>query len=460
MILYIQFPPFMKFGERRIGINIDRYAVISTLSHHPHGIVWLAEHKSIGVKRIIKGIPKSLIASGGTGEAEILKNLAHQSIPELYDIFEYEDYLCLVEEYFEGESLTELCRSRLLSSKEVIDFITQICSIIQYLHTLPEAVLHLDLKPDNIMIDGGKIRLIDFGSAIRLKGNSRGKTVSRGFTAPEQGARLKVDRGTDVYALGKVLEFMVSHSNAGEDITRRLRKISDCCCTEKPWKRVSSAETMLKMLKKLKRSETDKRHMPQKPAHKAGDGCRTVGVIGLGPRSGTTHVAIALANYLADVKGFEVCLVEKSDHSDINLIPEVIRATRNSDSEPVRINGVTYLTSGFAYEGEFLKNRRFDCIVYDLGSNLKKAELTLSDCDTEIAVGSAAPWREEEYRYFVQNTAQGEDERITKIMINPADTKMMRNMTAGRIGMFPFPFEPDPMHPGKETIKILERAIG
>ncbi len=401
-----------------------------------------------------------MTAACGTGEAEILKNLAHQSIPELYDIFEYDDYICLVEEYFEGESLTKLCRSRLLSSKEVIDFITQICSIIQYLHTLPEAVLHLDLKPDNIVIAGGEARLIDFGSAIRLTKDSRGRTMSRGFAAPEQEARLKVDRATDVYALGKVLDFLIAHSNAGEDITRRLRKISDCCCTQKPWKRVSSAKTMLKMLKKLERPETDKRYTPQKPAHKAGDRCRAIGVVGLGPRSGTTHIAIALANYLADVKGVEVCLAEKSDHNDIDRIPGIIRAGRNSGTEPVRINGVTYLTSGFAYDGRFLKNRRFDCIVYDLGSNLKKAEAVLADCDIEIAVGSAAPWREEEYRDFAQNTSQGEDERITKIMINPADAKMLRTMTAGRIGMLPFPYEPDPMHPGKETIKILGRAIG
>ena len=417
------------------------------------------EHKSIGVKRIIKGIPKYLAAGCGTGEAEILKSLDHQCIPELYDIFEDEDHLYLVEEYFKGESLTELCSSKLLSSKEVFDFIIQICSIIQYLHTLPEAVLHLDLKPDNIIISGGKACLIDFGSAVRIGGDSRGKTMSRGFTAPEQEARLKVDRGTDVYALGKILEFMVSHSRIGDEAARRFRKISDCCCTDKPWRRVSSAGTMIKMLNRIGRLETGDIHTPRNRA-KAADGvCRAIGVVGLGPRNGTTHVAIAMANFLADVKGFEVCLAEKSDHSDMEKLPELMKGGRERGTGPVKINGVTYLTSGFAYDRSILNNGKFDCIVYDLGSDIKRAELTLMNCDTEIAVGSAAPWRAEEYLSLTRPEGANNSTRKRMILINPADARAMRMITAGTIRLLPFPYEPDPMHPGKKTIKILERAI-
>ena len=400
-----------------------------------------------------------MAAGGGAGEAEILKRLDHQCIPELYDIFEDEDYLYLVEEYFKGESLTELCKSRLLSFKEVLNHITEICSVIQYLHTLPEAVLHLDVKPDNIVISGDKACLIDFGSAITMDNNTHGRTMSRGFAAPEQEARLKVDRGTDVYALGKVLEFMVAHSKMGDDAARRFGKIIDCCCTDKPWKRVSSAGTMLKMLNRIRKSETDKAHAEQSTADKTNCSCRSVGVVGLGPRNGTTHIAIAMANFLADVKGFKVCLAENSDHNDVSLLPEIMERSRNAGGGPVKINGVTYLTSGFAYDGKLQKNGKFDYIVYDLGSDMRKAELTLMNCDTEIAVGCAAPWRSEEYLTFRRTYGQAGDERKRIILINPAEARSMRMIAAGDIGMLPFPYEPDPMHPGKDTVKILERAI-
>ena len=439
--------------------KIDRYAIISTLSRHSRSTVWLAEHKSIGVKRIIKGIPRDPDGSrAGTREAEILKSLNHQCIPELYDVFEYENYICLVEEYFKGESLASVCTHRLLSSKEVSEFIIQICSIIQYLHELPEAVLHLDIKPENVIISNGRACLIDFGSAVMLKDNSGGKTMSRGFSAPEQEACLKVDRAADVYSLGKLLEFMLSHSSIGEAAAGRLMKISASCSSSKPWKRVSSAGTMLKMLKKQRRSETEEKS-PEQTAGSLPGSCRSIGVIGLGPRNGTTHVAIALANYLADVKGFEVCLAEKSDHSDIGRIPELIEAGRDSDAHPVRRNGVTYLTAGYAYETGFFKNKRFDYVIYDLGSNAHRAESVLMKCDTEIAVGSAAPGCTGEYLQKGKEFGQGDGNRKRLILINPADRSIMKRLSTGDLRVLPFPYEPDPLRPGKETIKVLERAV-
>ncbi len=451
-----------------VDSNIDRYKVISTLSTHPHSTVWLAEHISLGVKRIIKGVPTDLAREGGAAaEAGILKDLDHPDIPEVYDVFEENGYFCIVEGYFGGESLARLCTHRLLSSTEVFDFITQICSIIRYLHGLTPAVLHLDIKPENVIISDGRARLIDFGSAVRRSDLRNCDSMSKGYAAPEQEAGLAVDCGSDVFALGKLLDYMAAHSSADKAAREVFKRISGRCCEKKPWRRVSTAETMLKMLNKHRRTETRDKSFKGRSARRSPAEGVKIGVFGLGPRCGTTHVAIALANCLAGSLGREVCLTERSDHDDLAKLPALMREGAEGKG-PVRLNGVTYLTAGYAYDARITEDTSFDAVVFDLGCNTKKAEALLSDCDIRIAVAGAAPWREKERESCkgsaaavetLEETGENGTDKGTVLFINPADERLMRDIRGVGVRMLPFPFEPDPMNPGKQTKKILERAI-
>ena len=360
--------------------------------------------------------------------------------------------------------MAQLCTHRLLSSKEVLDFITQICSIIRYLHGLSSAVLHLDIKPENIIISEGRARLIDFGSADRLKSGRSCDSLSRGYAAPEQEAALAVDCGTDIYALGRLLDFMLTHSSASGDARTGLKRIAQRCCERKPWKRISSAKIMLKMLNKRRKTETKEKDASWESSRSSTAGGVKIGVVGLGPRCGTTHIAIALANCLADVRGWEVCLTERSDRSDLAKLPAIRRETEEGRG-PAEIGGVTYLTSGYAYDREIGAGDRFDAVVYDLGCNAAKAEKMLSRCDIEIAVAGAAPWREKERESCrgsvaaVDNSGETGTDTERVLFINPADERMMKELRGTGIAMLPFPFEPDPMNPGKETVKVIERAI-
>ena len=439
-----------KGGETQ---SIDRYIIISTLSSHPHSTVWLAEHRSLGVKRIIKGIRNTSGTKGSIStEAEILKNLDHPSIPRLYDIFEEDDHTFLVEEYIEGESLAELCRHRLLTEKEALSFIIQICSIIQYLHELPEPVLHLDIKPDNIIIRGTRAVLIDFGSALTLSAGQRSRSFNLGFAAPEQEAGLAVDCCTDVYALGQILRFMLDHSSAGGGARDRLGRIASCCCIGKPWKRVSAARTMLKMLKKQEKAETYGKKGYKK------DRCVSIGISGMGPGVGTTHIALAAANSLADSGGKRVCLVEKSDHGDLCSLPELQKAAKTEPGTPPESEGVTYYTSGFAAgEAAGALTDKYDYIIYDLGRAAKRNLRILEQCDLEVVVAGAAPWRAS--KLLPAEAAETGKAAKRIYLINLADGRTMRGLTNRGIRMLPFPFEPDPLHPGRKTKETIERAI-
>ena len=135
---------------------------------------------------------------------------------------------------------------------------------------------------------------------------------------------------------------------------------------------------------------------------------------------------------------------------------------------PVRLNGVTYLTAGYAYDARITEDTSCDAVVFDLGCNTKKAEALLSDCDIRIAVAGAAPWREKERESCkgsaaavetLEETGENGTDKGSVLLINPADERLMRDIRGVGVRMLPFPFEPDPMNPGKQTKKILERAI-
>jgi serine/threonine protein kinase len=85
----------------------------------------------------------------------------------------------------------------------------QLCSAVQYLHS--KGILHLDLKPSNIVADGGLAKVLDLDIA-RPPGRGRGEGT-RQYMAPEQVRREYLDAAADVWGIGVVLF---------EAVTRRL----------------------------------------------------------------------------------------------------------------------------------------------------------------------------------------------------------------------------------------------
>jgi serine/threonine protein kinase len=85
---------------------------------------------------------------------------------------------------------------------EVVAIGTQLCSVLHYLHGL--SLLHLDLKPSNIVCERGLIKLLDL-SIARPPGRSRSGIGTRMYMAPEQARGGLVSAATDVWGMGIVL---------------------------------------------------------------------------------------------------------------------------------------------------------------------------------------------------------------------------------------------------------------
>ncbi len=145
-------------------------------------------------------------------EARALCALHHPGIVKVHDVFEENGTAYFVMDYVSGESLEDkLGKYGALSEKEALGYIRQVADALAHVHA--QNRLHLDIKPNNIMVDEqGHTVLIDFGASKYYDENS-GKNVSTvvGFTpgfAPSEQADNDIKNfspATDIYALGATL---------------------------------------------------------------------------------------------------------------------------------------------------------------------------------------------------------------------------------------------------------------
>lgn len=179
-----------------------------------------------------------------------MKELRHPGIPLVYDLEEDEEHFYLIEEYLEGHSLYALIRDQgTLQDAEAIRYGLQICSLVEYMHSACDPpILHLDLQPNNLMICGGTVRLIDFDHASAGRAADRlGRYGTVGCAAPEQyDPDRTLDPRTDIYAIGAVLRFMLQGTLRTEDgqpypLSKPLADIISRCMEKDMEKRYSTA---------------------------------------------------------------------------------------------------------------------------------------------------------------------------------------------------------------------------
>ncbi len=147
-------------------------------------------------------------------EADTLQQLGnHDQIPRLLAYFEDNNQFYLVQELIEGHSFSrELPPGTKLSQKQVIAILTEILSILQFVHA--QGVIHRDIKPDNLIrrASDNKLVLIDFGAIKQVRSQTATNTGqqnmtlvvgTRGYMPSEQIRRLP-RQGSDIYALGMI----------------------------------------------------------------------------------------------------------------------------------------------------------------------------------------------------------------------------------------------------------------
>ena len=144
-------------------------------------------------------------------EAKRIMSLHNEHIVPVYDLFDENDTAYYVMEYVEGESLADKMNAmgHPFSIDEVQNIFPQILDALTEIHS--HQILHLDIKPGNIMIDSnGLIKLIDFGASKQLTSEETALTgfyFTRGYAPSEQTGMLfnKFGPWTDIYAVGATM---------------------------------------------------------------------------------------------------------------------------------------------------------------------------------------------------------------------------------------------------------------
>ena len=142
-------------------------------------------------------------------------------------------------EYVDGQSLSQCLATDpdyFRKRKNADKFVRQLLDAVSYLHS--HQVLHLDLKPDNILLTriNGDVKLIDLGCCYTDSfPDTTGHTDA--FAAPEQLTGGVVDVRTDIYAIGKILECLSDHTIYNKVIAR--------CTASEPSGRYQSVEEIL-----------------------------------------------------------------------------------------------------------------------------------------------------------------------------------------------------------------------
>jgi len=106
----------------------------------------------------------------------------------------------LLMEYIDGEDLGDRKTVNALSLADKIDYFYQSTMALRYVHQT--GIAHLDMKPSNIMIRQGTIKLIDFGMSTTIGGHLRSLSGTAGYLSPEQIVQERIDEATDIFGLG------------------------------------------------------------------------------------------------------------------------------------------------------------------------------------------------------------------------------------------------------------------
>lgn len=160
-------------------------------------------------------------------EAHILSKLRHDNIVSVIDIFEENGTAYMVMDFVEGRSLDAVVRDAggVLDQARAVKFASQLCYAVDAIHRAH--VLHLDIKPGNILIDANdNVRVIDFGISKQYDdGHAETSTtpvgISKGYAPVEQYSDVSTfNPRTDIYAIGATIYYMLTGRTPVESITR------------------------------------------------------------------------------------------------------------------------------------------------------------------------------------------------------------------------------------------------
>ena len=202
-------------ADPRLGTEIAGYRIEERIGRGGMGVVYRAQHMNLQRRAAIKIIAPEFADTKGfrsrfIREARIAAALQHPNIVTVYDAGQSGQTLYIAMQFIRGSDLAAILNEEgRLRPYRAIDVCRQVASALDAAHGM--ALIHRDVKPGNVLIEGRRAYLTDFGLTKRSGGSKSGLTQAGElvgtihYVAPEQIEGGDVDTRTDVYSLACLL---------------------------------------------------------------------------------------------------------------------------------------------------------------------------------------------------------------------------------------------------------------
>ncbi len=234
----------MDIYENLLDAVCNEYDTIRVIKKSERGQVSLVRHKASGTRYIFRYFY-------GSGEVyRRLLSISCPNLPQVMETGEKDGQTVVLEEYIQGDTLGEILEGGLLNTAQAKQITRQLCGALWVLHSM--GIVHRDVKPDNIMIRGDEAVLIDFDAARVYKYERQADTQilgTTGFAAPEQYGLSQSDDRVDIYAVGVLLNVMLTGEHpSGKLAKHRMGRIVQRCTMVNPEKRYKNILHLLEIL--------------------------------------------------------------------------------------------------------------------------------------------------------------------------------------------------------------------
>ena len=218
------------------------YRMIERIGAGGMGEVWKAEDTRLGRIVAIKILPPAVAADQESiarmrREARTAAQINSPHIATIYAFEEIGERLFIVMEYVEGEPLTKLIARGGISEADLCRIGRDVAEALSEAHA--KGIIHRDIKPDNVIVSGRRVKVLDFGIAKQVSApagsndptafvTQQGMIIGTvQYMSPEQALGKPLDARTDIFSLGIVLYQMATGRLPfrGETVTETMTQI-------------------------------------------------------------------------------------------------------------------------------------------------------------------------------------------------------------------------------------------
>jgi len=205
------------------GAHVGPFVLVEKLGEGGSSVVYRAEREQAGVRQTValkllrRGLYSDEERRRFRSERLALAQLEHAGIARLIEGGVTDagvPYIAL--ELIDGETITAHARNRHLNLRQRLELFVDVCRAVEAAHRA--LIVHRDLKPSNVLVTrDGQVKLLDFGIAKLLDiepgadaTHTQHVVLTPAYAAPEQFTRGAITTATDVYALGILLNELVT----------------------------------------------------------------------------------------------------------------------------------------------------------------------------------------------------------------------------------------------------------